>query len=148
MIAAVASMTPSTPTPFACRYRKHWLWSALRRDIDGSAQLILSRSLITEKQAMLIGVLAGGCNTWKRTASDMAPRWTGRWGALATSAPSGPNMAQEKSRRSLMLTLMLVRWSARPICSAIPMNLQCFTAFQGADLIADHLMALLTCPLL
>ena len=31
------------------------------------------------------------------------PGWTGRCGALATSSPSGPKRAQEKSRRSLML---------------------------------------------
>ena len=62
--------------------------------------------------------------TWNLLASDMAPRWTGRWGALATREPSGPNRAHEKSRRSLMLTLMLVRCNVRPICSAMPMNLQ------------------------
>mmetsp|Transcript_17130 Transcript_17130/g.51273 ORF Transcript_17130/g.51273 Transcript_17130/m.51273 type:complete len:272 (-) Transcript_17130:1994-2809(-) len=58
-----------------------------------------------------------------RTASDMAPRCTGRWGALATRPPSGANRAQLKSRRSLMLTLMLVRCRVRPISSANPMNL-------------------------
>mmetsp|Transcript_52174 Transcript_52174/g.138137 ORF Transcript_52174/g.138137 Transcript_52174/m.138137 type:complete len:267 (-) Transcript_52174:1589-2389(-) len=52
----------------------------------------------------------------------MDPRWTGTWGALATRPPSGENRAQEKSRRSLMFTLMLVRWRVRPICSAMPMN--------------------------
>ena len=54
----------------------------------------------------------------------MAPRCTGRWGALATRDPSGPNIAHEKSRRSLIFTLMLVRCKVRPICSAMPMNLQ------------------------
>jgi hypothetical protein len=43
--------------------------------------------------------------TWKRTASLIAPRCTGRCGALATSDPSGPNKAQLKSSRSLMFTL-------------------------------------------
>ena len=64
-----------------------------------------------------------GGYTWKRTASDIAPRWTGTWGAFATRSPAGLNRAQEKSSRSLMFTLMLVRCSIRPICSAIPMNL-------------------------
>lgn len=41
----------------------------------------------------------------------MAPRWTGRCGALATSPPDESNTAQEKSSRSLMFTLMEVRWS-------------------------------------
>ncbi len=48
--------------------------------------------------------------TWNRTASLMAPRCTGRCGALATREPSGPNSAQEKSSRSLMLTDTEVRW--------------------------------------
>ena len=39
-------------------------------------------------------------------------------------SPSGPKSAQLKSSRSLMLTLMEVRCSTRPICSAMPMNLQ------------------------
>mmetsp|Transcript_20861 Transcript_20861/g.53061 ORF Transcript_20861/g.53061 Transcript_20861/m.53061 type:complete len:213 (+) Transcript_20861:1729-2367(+) len=52
----------------------------------------------------------------------MAPRCTGRCGALATRPPSGPNSAHEKSRRSLMFTLMEVRCSVRPICSAMPMK--------------------------
>lgn len=39
-------------------------------------------------------------STWNWTVSCMAPRWTGMWGALATSPPSGPNIAHEKSRRS------------------------------------------------
>ena len=59
---------------------------------------------------------------WYLTASDIAPRCTGRWGALATRDPSGPNRAHEKSRRSLMLTLTLVRCRTRPICSAMPMK--------------------------
>ena len=35
-----------------------------------------------------------GCDqwdSWKATADCMAPRCTGRWGALATRPPSGPN---------------------------------------------------------
>lgn len=51
--------------------------------------------------------------TWNRTASLMAPRCTGRCGALATREPSGPNSAQEKSNRSLMLTDTDVRCEAR-----------------------------------
>lgn len=39
-------------------------------------------------------------STWNWTVSCMAPRCTGMWGALATSPPSGPNIAHEKSRRS------------------------------------------------
>lgn len=38
-------------------------------------------------------------------------------GALETRPPSGPNTAQEKSRRSLMLVEMEVLWRTRPICS-------------------------------
>lgn len=38
-------------------------------------------------------------------------------GALETKPPSGPNTAQEKSRRSLMLVEMEVLWRTRPICS-------------------------------
>ena len=48
-------------------------------------------------------------HTWYWTVSCMAPRWTGMWGALATRPPSGPNMAHEKSSRSLMLVEMDVR---------------------------------------
>lgn len=47
----------------------------------------------------------------------MAPRWTGIWGALETKPPSGPNTAQEKSRRSLMLVEMEVLCRTLPICS-------------------------------
>eukprot|EP00962_Isochrysis_galbana_P000491 scaffold144_cov132-Isochrysis_galbana.AAC.2 len=57
-----------------------------------------------------------------RTASCIAPRCTGMWGALATSPPCGSKMAQEKSSRSLMLVETEVRCSVRPICSAMPMN--------------------------
>lgn len=39
-------------------------------------------------------------------------------------SPSGPKSAQLKSSLSFMLTLIDVRCSTRPICSAIPMNLQ------------------------
>jgi sulfite exporter TauE/SafE len=38
------------------------------------------------------------------TLALMEPRCTGMCGALATSAPSVSNSAQEKSRRSLMFT--------------------------------------------
>lgn len=38
--------------------------------------------------------------TWYCTVSCIAPRCTGICGALATSPPSGPNIAQEKSNRS------------------------------------------------
>mmetsp|Transcript_294 Transcript_294/g.1368 ORF Transcript_294/g.1368 Transcript_294/m.1368 type:complete len:216 (+) Transcript_294:1007-1654(+) len=65
------------------------------------------------------------CAQWfscHRTVSLMAPRCTGTCGAFATKPPSGPNSAHEKSRRSLMLVLTLVRCSVRPICSAMPMN--------------------------
>jgi len=44
------------------------------------------------------------------------------WGALAISAPEASNTAQEKSRRSLMLTEAAVRSRANPIRSAIDMN--------------------------
>ncbi len=43
-------------------------------------------------------------------------------GALAISAPSASNSAQEKSSRSLMFTEVAVDWSATPISSAIAMN--------------------------
>ena len=51
--------------------------------------------------------------------SCMAPRCTGMCGALATRPPSGAKSAQLKSSRSLMLVEMAVRWSVRPICSAM-----------------------------
>ena len=37
-------------------------------------------------------------------------------------APIASNIAQEKSSRSLMLTLVAVAWSATPISSAMAMN--------------------------
>jgi hypothetical protein len=39
-----------------------------------------------------------------RTLSPIDPRWTGMCGALATRLPCASKIAQEKSRRSLMLT--------------------------------------------
>src|SRR5947207_1439244 len=57
-----------------------------------------------------------------RTLSPMEPRWTGICGALAMSAPSRSNSAQEKSRRSLMFTEEAVFCSARPISSATAMK--------------------------
>ena len=48
-------------------------------------------------------------HTWYWTVSCIAPRCTGIWGALATKPPSGPNNAQEKSSRSLMLVDIDVR---------------------------------------
>ena len=38
--------------------------------------------------------------TWYLMVSCIAPKWTGIWGAFATNPPSGPNIAQEKSKRS------------------------------------------------
>ena len=67
---------------------------------------------------------------WYRTVLCMAPKWTGMWGALDTSPPSGPNKAQEKSNLSLMLVEIAVLWSMRPICSEIQyihINAQLFT---------------------
>ena len=52
----------------------------------------------------------------------MAPRWTGTCGALATRLPSASKMAQEKSSRSLMFTLIEVFCSTAPVCSATFMN--------------------------
>jgi len=49
--------------------------------------------------------------TWYWTASCIAPRCTGIWGALDTNPPSGPNNAHEKSKRSLMLVEIDVLWS-------------------------------------
>ncbi len=54
--------------------------------------------------------------------SPIEPRCTGMCGALAMSAPSAVNTAQEKSSRSLMLTEVAVYCSATPICSAIAMK--------------------------
>ena len=59
---------------------------------------------------------------WYRTALLIAPRWTGTWGALATSFPCSSKMAQEKSRRSLMLVEIAVRCRVRPICSPTDIN--------------------------
>jgi hypothetical protein len=54
--------------------------------------------------------------------SPIEPRCTGMCGALAISPPSASNSAQEKSRRSLMLTECAVDWRRTPICSATDMN--------------------------
>ena len=53
-----------------------------------------------------------------RMLSPIDPRWTGMCGALAISAPSLAKSAQEKSSRSLILTLVAVAWSATPISLA------------------------------
>ncbi len=58
-----------------------------------------------------------------RTLSPIAPRWTGTCGALATRFPSASKIAQEKSSRSLMLTLRDVFWRTLPACSAIFMKM-------------------------
>ena len=57
-----------------------------------------------------------------RMLSPIDPRCTGMCGALAISAPSASKIAQEKSSRSLMFTLVAVDCSATPISSAIAMN--------------------------
>ena len=62
------------------------------------------------------------CSSTVRTLSPIAPRCTGTCGALATRLPSASKMAQEKSSRSLMLTLMEVFCSTAPVCSATFMN--------------------------
>ena len=54
--------------------------------------------------------------------SNHKPKWTGMCGALDTRPPSGPNRAQLKSRRSLILVEIAVRCRTRPICSAIDIN--------------------------
>jgi len=54
--------------------------------------------------------------------SPIEPRCTGMCGALATNAPPGSKMAQEKSRRSLMFTEAAVFSSTEPICSATDIN--------------------------
>ena len=46
------------------------------------------------------------CASTVRTLSPIAPRCTGTCGAFATRPPSASKMAQEKSSRSLMFTLM------------------------------------------
>lgn len=53
----------------------------------------------------------------------MEPRWIGINGAFATKSPSGAKRAHEKSRRSLILVLMEVCCSDRPMASATLMNL-------------------------
>jgi len=58
----------------------------------------------------------------RKLPSCIAPRWTGMWGALATKPPSGPNKAQEKSSRSLMLVDIEIRCRVLPICSAMLKN--------------------------
>ena len=49
-------------------------------------------------------ISARRCRSTWRTLSPIEPRWTGMCGAFATSMPSPSNTAQEKSRRSFMLT--------------------------------------------
>lgn len=50
------------------------------------------------------------------------PKWTGTFGAFATSLPSGENTAQEKSRRSLIFVETDVFWNMRLIWSATDMK--------------------------
>lgn len=57
------------------------------------------------------------------TASLMLPRWTGRWGALATRFPNLSKRAQEKSNLSFILILIAVFSNYFPISSAIAINL-------------------------
>ena len=54
--------------------------------------------------------------------SLIEPRCTGMCGAFAIRLPSASKIAQEKSRRSLMLTECAVARSRSPICSATAMN--------------------------
>ncbi len=54
--------------------------------------------------------------------SPIEPRWTGMCGALAIRPPLLSKTAQEKSRRSLMLTECAVACRRTPICSATDMN--------------------------
>ena len=56
------------------------------------------------------------------TDAGMAPKCTGTWAAWATIWPWGSNMAQEKSRRSLILGEYDVRCKATPISSDTEMN--------------------------
>ncbi len=55
------------------------------------------------------------------TDAPIEPRWTGMWGALAIRSPVASKTAQEKSRRSLMVTEAAVFSSTAPICSAMDM---------------------------
>ena len=57
-----------------------------------------------------------------RTLSPIEPKCTGMCGALAIKLPAASKIAQEKSRRSLMLTEDAVFSSTTPICSAIDMK--------------------------
>ncbi len=54
--------------------------------------------------------------------SPIEPRCTGMCGALAIRLPSASKRAQEKSRRSLMLTECAVFSRRTPICSAMAMK--------------------------
>ena len=77
-----------------------------------------------------------------RMLSPIEPRCTGMCGALAISAPSASKIAQEKSSRSLMLTLVAVDCSATPISSAMAMNrLLKISSRTGIDVGADRLGA-------
>ena len=55
------------------------------------------------------------------TLAPIEPRCTGMCGALAIRSPAASKTAQEKSSRSLIVTLAAVFSSTAPICSAIDM---------------------------
>ena len=81
--------------------------------LNGSLRTIMSPGLsVAPRRAMTV-----------RTLSPIAPRCTGTCGALTIRRPSASNSAQEKSSRSLMLTLVEVLRSTVPICSATAMNM-------------------------
>lgn len=57
------------------------------------------------------------------TAVSIEPKWTGKWGALASSLPYQSNMPQEKSSLSLIFVLIEIFWSIFPIYYAIDISL-------------------------
>lgn len=57
------------------------------------------------------------------TAVYIDPKWTGRWGALASNLPYQSNIPQEKSSLYLMFVLIDIFCSTFPISSAIDISL-------------------------
>ena len=68
--------------------------------VIGITEVYQEYMYILQRDTKIYKDIRRSVHTCHCTASCIAPRWTGMWGALATRPPSGPNSAQEKSSRS------------------------------------------------
>src|ERR1700738_1901225 len=101
--------------------------------MSAAGQWVVGADVVAWSQlaAILFMLVANSIlHTWTRLATEIShgsytnslPKWTGTFGAFATSFPSGENKAHEKSRRSLILVDSEVFWKIRLIWSATDMN--------------------------